>query len=54
MDFKVGLSIFPDNGSNLLKLYALSNSGNLVERSGFQYLIHITLILHHVINSHTV
>ena len=32
MDFEIGWSMFADNGSNLLKLYALSNSGNLVER----------------------
>ena len=32
MDFKVGWSMFPHNGSNLLKFYALSNSGNLEER----------------------
>ena len=51
MDFKVGWSMFPDNGSNLLKFYTLANSCNLVERQGFQY---IPLILHQVINSHTV
>ena len=51
MDFKVGWSMFHDNGSNLLKFYTLANSGNLAERQGFQY---IPLILHHVINIHTV
>ena len=28
-DFEIGWSMFADNGSNLLKFYALSNTGNL-------------------------